>query len=290
LGPVLPLAAEPPPAAVSPAAQEPGKRATLLDIVRTIEQLERERAARQEESRSPQAEGRQEEITQQIQAIGEKLRQLRASLNKIASGVNPEIFATKKEVSGLDWQQKPLEFLLPVINELGRLTAHSRDIDRLRSTIASAQERRRWAEQALDNLRTLAAHTTNPVLAPYLQRLQQEWEQRRQEINTQLRIAMQQLQQQLEAQPSVAKSIHHLLRLFFRTRGRNLLLAGLAFALCWLLFHWLLGRIERVSPLHRHGLTFAARVFNVVYMGFTVLGAVLASQLVLYLLGDWVYS
>jgi hypothetical protein len=277
-----------PPASVSPAASQPDKRTTLLDIARTIEQLERDRAARQEEPRSPQAEGRQEEITQQIQSIGEKLQRLWASLNEIASGVNPELFAAKKEEPALDWQQKLLEFLEPILNELGRLTAHSRDIDRLQTTIASAQEQCRWAEQALDNLRTLAAHTSNPLLVPYLQRLQQEWEQRHQEITTQLRIANQQLQQQLEGQPSVAKSIHHLFQLFFRTRGRNLLLAGLAFALCWLLFRWLLGWMERVSPLHRHGLTFAARLFNVVYKGCTILGAVLASQLLLYLLGDWV--
>jgi predicted nucleic acid-binding Zn-ribbon protein len=263
------------------------KEATLLSILRSIEQLERERTAKQEELRSPQAEGRQEEITQQLQDLRNKLETLRKQLNTVATGLDPDVFALPKDALGLDWQQRVLEILRPVFNELERLTARPREIDRLRTAMASYQEQQRLAEQALDNLQQLAGPIRDPALAPYLLQLQHDWERRRQEVSTQLSIARQQLEQKLAEQTSLVDSIRHLFQLFFRSRGRNLLLAGLAGALCWLLFHWLHSWIRRVSPVHRRGATFAVRLFDMAYTGWTVLGAILAFQLVLYLLDDW---
>jgi len=260
--------------------------ATLRSILRTIEQLERERAAKQEELRSPQAEGRHTEVTRQIEALSAKLDALRQDLNEVASGVARTAFARPPEDVALNWQRRVLELLGPLLNELERLTARPRAIDRLRTTMARYEEQQRLAGQALDNLRQLTA-TVDPDLVPPLRQLQHAWEQRQQEISTQVGIATQQLAQQLAQQRSLADGLRNLFALFFRSRGRNVLLAGLAAAACWGLLHWLHRGLRRWSPLHRRGSRFTVRLFDLGYTGATICGTVAASQLVLYLLDDW---
>jgi len=117
------------PAPLPPATQIREKQTTLLDILRSINQLEHELTVKQEELRSPRAEGRHEEVTQHIQEIGVKLARLRKNLNEIASGVDPEAFARQQEELGLDWQKRLLELLSPVLNELR--IAHLLDRHRL---------------------------------------------------------------------------------------------------------------------------------------------------------------
>jgi hypothetical protein len=277
-----------PPVHDSAASEGVAKRVTLHDIVLGIAQLERDLAARQDELRSPRAEGRKEEVTQQIQAIGIKLRTLRDQFTEVATGIDLQAFVKPRDEKTFDWQQRLLELVEPILNELGRLTARPREMDQLRTTIARYQEQRRLIDQALANIRTLTEPAPDPVLEPHLTKLQQDWAQRSKELNTQERIASQQLEQRLGEQTSVAESVQNLFQLFFRSRGRNVLLAGGAFALFWLVWHWLFRLIQRWSPLHRRGATFAVRLFDIIYTACTVLGAVLAALAVLYLLGDWV--
>ena len=264
------------------------KRVTLRDIVLGIDQLERNLSAKQAELRSPRAEGRQEEVTQQIQAIGAKLRTLREQFTEVATGVDEQEFTSPREERRFDWQQRLLERVEPLLNALGRLTARPREIDSLRTQMDRYSEQRRLIEQASENLHRLAAPPPDPILLPYLLTLQREWEQRSKDLTTQERITNQQLDQRLGEQTSVAESVQNLFQLFFRSRGRNVLLAAGALALFWLVWRWLFRVIRRWSPLHRKGATFASRLFDVCYTAFTVLGAILVALGVLYLLGDWV--
>lgn len=280
--------AQPPPESAAGSAEAADKRVTLRDIVVSIEQLEHDLSAKQAELRSPRAEGRQDEVTQQIQTIGAKLRTLREQFTEIATGVEPQAFTKPKEERRFDWQQRLLELVEPVLNELGRLTARPREIDGLRTQLGRYREQRHLIDQALENIQALAAPPDDPTLLPYVTKLRRDWEQRSKDLTTQERIANQQLEQRLGEQMSVAESVQNLFQLFFRSRGRNVLLAAGAFAGFWLAWHWLFRVIQRWSPLHRQGATFAARLFDVLYMGFTVLGAILVALGVLYLLGDWV--
>lgn len=264
------------------------KRVTLRDIVLSIEQLERDLSAKQEELRSPRAAGRQAEVTQQIQAISAKLYTLREQFTEIATGVEPQAFTMPKEERRFDWQQRLLELVEPLLNELGRLTARPREIDGLRTQLSRYQEQRRLIDQALANLQALAAPPPDPALLPTLLTLQRDWEQRSKDLTTQERITNQQLEQRLGEQTSVTESVQQLFQLFFRSRGRNVLLAAGALAGFWLVWYRLFRVIQHWSPWHRQGGSFGARLFDVLYTGFTVLGAILMALGVLYLLGDWV--
>jgi hypothetical protein len=112
------------------------KQTVLLGILHAIEQVEKDLQAQQEELRSRQAEGRQEELTRQIKTIGDKLRLLRDNLNEVASSVELEAFTGKPEDVPLDWQKELLNLLRPALNELARLTARPRELERLRMEIA----------------------------------------------------------------------------------------------------------------------------------------------------------
>jgi hypothetical protein len=271
-----------------PSAEIREKQAILLGIQRSIAQFEGELKAKQEELRSPSAEGRQQEVLQGIKTISDKLDKLRATLNEVASGVDLQVFSGKPEDMRFDWQQKILDLLRPLLNEFTRLTARPRELERLRTEIAGYLEQGHVAERAIINIDMFAAQSPDLALSAQLRQLQREWEARRQDISTRLSIANQQLEQKLSEQQTFSESVKHLFQIFFRSRGRNLLLASLAFACTWLLFHQLHSWVRRVSLLHRKRRTFSARLFNIAYTILTVFGATLSFLLVLYLFEDWV--
>ena len=285
---VIPQGSAQQPAEISPSLEIREKQAILLSIHSSIEQLDREVEATQEELRSPRGEGRREELTQRIHTLGEKLARLRESFNQIATGIEPEKATSKKAEAELDWRQRILELLSPVLNEIRRLTTRPRELGQLRTQIEHDQEQLGLSQRALDNLDQLTEQISDPTLAADLQRLRHEWEARRQDISTHLSIATQQLEQKLGEQRPFSESLKDLLQIFFRSRGRNFLLACLAFAVFWLTFQWLYGWIQAKGLLRRKRPQFSVRLFNVAVTFFKVFGATVSSLLVLYLFEDWV--
>ena len=277
-----------PPAEISPSLEIRERQAILLSIHSSIEQLDREVEATQEELRSPRGEGRREELTQRIKTLGEKLAQLRENFNEVATGIALDQATSKKGEVELDWRQRILDLLSPVLNEVRRLTTRPRELSQLRTQIERDQEQLRLAQTALDNLDKLTEQISDPALAPDLQRLRREWEARRQDLSTQLSITTQQLEQKLSEQQPFSETVKDLLQIFFRSRGRNFLLACLGFAAFWLTFQWFYGWIQGKGLFRRKRPQFSVRLFNVVVTFFKVFGATLSFLLVLYLFEDWV--
>jgi small-conductance mechanosensitive channel len=275
------------PSAVPTSPEITGKQAILLGILRSINQLEDELKAKREELRSPQAEGRQDEVVQQIKKIADKLTLMRENLNEVASGVDLDAFSTQADVDP-NWQKRLYDLLRPLINELTRLTARPREIEQLRTLIEHHQEQLQIVGKAQDSIGKLLAQRPDSALIPALQQLQNDWEARRQDIATQLSIASQQLSEKLNAQQPFSESVKSLFQLFFRSRGRNFLIACVAFIAFWLLFQRLQGWIQRFRLLHRKGQTFSVRLFNVLFTAFTIFGATFAFLFVLYFFEDWV--
>ncbi len=158
-----------------PALEISEKQAILRAILSSIDQLEQEVRVKQEELRSPRAEGRREELIQEIKEIGNKLGELRRNFNEIASGVDPAIFSASEEVE-INWTKELKELLRPVINELRRLSARPREIDQLRTKIARYREQRLQVEKGLNNIQELAKQTSDPELVSHLLQLQEEWQ------------------------------------------------------------------------------------------------------------------
>jgi hypothetical protein len=276
------------PADRTPSADIHEKQAILLGIQRSIAQLEGALQATQEELRSPQGEGRREDLTQRIKTLGGKLAQLQENFNEVATGIALEQATVKPAEGELDWRQRILELLSPVLNEVRRLTTRPRELSQLRTQIERDQEQVGLAQRALDHLDQLTEQIADPVLVPDLERLRQAWEARRQDLTTQLSITTQQLEQKLRAQPPFSATVQDLVQIFFRSRGRNFFLACLAFAAFWLTFQWLYGRMQGRGVFRRQRPQFSVRLVNVVATICKVLGATLSALFVLYLFEDWV--
>lgn len=276
-----------PPAVSHASAEMDAKQTVLVSLLRSITQLEKDLAVKHEELRSPEAVGHQEELTQQIRTIREQLTLLKHNFRALASGVDLQVFTEAKEVER-DWTKELYELLRPVLNELRQFTALPREIDRLRAAMARYQEQVAVATQALANLETLLQHHSDPGLTTSLRQQQQEWEQRRQELNTHVSLVNQQLIQKVSQRRPVSGLLTDLFQLFFRSRGRNFLLACLAGGLFVLGLRWFYRRLQRLSPLQRQGRAFVGRVAHVGYIVGTALGAIVVFQLVLYAVEDWV--
>jgi hypothetical protein len=276
-----------PPTGPSPTSESLEKQTILLGILRSINQLEQELKAKQQEWHSPEGAGLKEELTQDIQQISIRLKVLRENLNELATGVDMKIF-TQQENEDVDWQKSVVDLLRPLISELSRLSTRPREIEYLRREIAVYQKQRQLIDKAIKSIESLRQQQLQPSLVTYLRQLQQEWKGRQQDIDTQLSLTSQHLQQQLDEQPSLAESIQTLLQLFFRSRGRNFLLACLAFVLVWLMLHRLQSWFQSLRLFHHKSHTFSVRLFHVIYTFFTIVGAVLSFILVLYYFEDWV--
>lgn len=141
------------------------KQAILLGIQQSIAQLDGTLQATQEELRSPGGEGRREELTQRIKTFGEKLAQLRENFNGVATGIALEHAPSKQAEVELDWRQRILDLLSPVLNEVRRLTTRPHELSQLRTQIERDQEQLGLAQKALDHLDQLTGQFSDPALA-----------------------------------------------------------------------------------------------------------------------------
>jgi hypothetical protein len=275
------------PASSAPVEGELEQQDVLLGIIKSISQIEREMQVVQSDLRSPDSEGNRDELRNQLQQQREKLEALRKSFDAMATGVDFSVFNTSAH-QDINWQERLLELLRPLINELTRLTAGPREIEQLRTRISNNERQLHAISVGLANIALIVGQVSDETLEARLRQLKSDWESWRQEVDTQRQIATQQLKRKLDDQPSIRESAKQLLQLFFRSRGRNLVVACVAFLGFWILLHRLHGMIQRLPFLHRERRSFSLRLFNVIYIIFTVVSAIFGFLLVLYVYKDWV--
>jgi hypothetical protein len=268
--------------------QEIAREASLGGILRSIEKLQRELKSKQEEIRSPSGEGRREEITNQIQSIVARLDQLQRNFNEIASGVDPESLASKTDETNVDWTKDLREILSPIINEVRRLTRRPRELDRLRTSIEEAEGQIGLIDQAERALHVQINSTNDEALKNYLAISSQDFESRRQSLQTQLEIARHKLDAKLAEQQSFSESVHNIFQLFFRSRGLNLVLAIACAIIFWLVARRVHNFSRRLFPAEPEERNFYSRLISILFTLSTIFGAVVVFLLALYFVGDWV--
>ena len=127
------------------------------------------------------------------------------------------------------------------------------------------------------------------ALAKELESLQTSWKNEEQQITSQHDVTKYQLEEKLKQRTSIFVSIQNVLRMFFKSRGKNFLFALLAFFVVFLLLRFFHRLIYRFSPIHhRESRSFYVRLGDVIYHIMTVIGTVGAFLITLYIVGDWV--
>jgi hypothetical protein len=242
----------------------------------------------QNELESDAAVGREEEITAEILALSLKLEELDGSFTEIAAGVDTEVFDVEEESEQIDLTREIRDLLGPLIKELKRVSSRPREIDRLRTEIANAEEQLAVIQSAVANLAALRESVEDRRLVSKLKSELASWEDRQQETETNLDIARQKLDQMLSERTSIGEAMQNVFQIFFRSRGRNLLLALLVTGGFLVILRRLHREAMRSGPMQQRSKTLWARVFNLLYVVFTIIGGILVFLIVLYFFGDWV--
>jgi len=260
----------------------------LASILLSRRALSEELAELQAELETDAALGREQAILDDIQEISLKLADLEVSFSELAAEIDPGEFADGDGDATIDLGGEVRELLSPLVSELKRATSRPREMERLRTVIGQTGDRIERIQQGLGNLAVLTANVSDPALLEALQRERSEWLSLHLELATRYEIDRQKLEQMLSEQPSFGEVMESVFELFFKSRGRNLILALTATILFMLLLRRLHARALESTALRSRGDALLPRLLNLLFVLFMGIGGVLVFLLVLYLFGDWV--
>ncbi len=261
---------------------------TLKTLAESIDDLKQQVHGKEEELQLVRTENQKVRLLKELAELNGRVEMLSRDFEQIATGVNLETFKAKPK-EHFDWREQLQDVLGPIVKELQNMTAHPREIEKLRGDAAYYEKQMAVAKSALQNVQRLTTETQDQELLRQLQNVEKEWKQKEQQLSSQLAVVSYQLNEKLKEQKPFLESFQSFMKGFFKSRGRNLLLAFAAFILVVVLCRFLNRLIYRFSPLHKSGeRTFYTRLTDLLYYVVTFAGATGASLLVLYLSGDWV--
>lgn len=294
----------------------PALRQSLDTILQSISETSQELKAKQDELGSKEGTGRQEAVTAEINALSKQMADLERNFSEIATRIDLSVFEDVQEEVVLSWDEQLRSLLDPLFDSLVQLTSRPREIEQLREQLRKLNEQESLAQQGMERLNRLEAHLATPLeegtgdnaptqsdgpdsetpaepsnqLSPLQQAITAElteWEKRLSDIETELTITQQRLDQCLAMGGSLSESLHNIFNLFFKSRGRNLLVALAAMLAFWLLAHRLFHLIQDHPRIQSIRKTFKFRLFNVVFLISSVIGGIFLFLFVLFLFGDW---
>ncbi len=261
---------------------------SLARMLETHVGLTRQLQARKAELKKAATPDLKDEISADISRLQESIGALEKNFEKISTGIDLDRFDTVKEPE-FDWKREILDLLSPIIQQLKSMTDRPRQLEKLRSELAYYQSRMPIAKTAVANIQNLISQTEDAQLKAQLNKLKEKWLKRSDQINNQLTVVQYQLEQKSREKKSFWETGQMLVQSFFKSRGRNFILATASFVLTWILFRLAYRLIVRIRPQRRieHPPIYT-RLFDIGYRLLTVIGAVAAFLFVLYIAGDWV--
>ncbi|MCC6355202.1 MAG: hypothetical protein IT577_15020 [Verrucomicrobiae bacterium] len=278
-----------PSAAAAPPSQAPALLSTIEELVAQRTALRAEFAERRKEIDRAQPGPVRESLQQEADRIAARIATLQGQLQVLATGSDPDAVGPGGE-EAFDLREEVVRLVRPLIEQFRRASEQPRKEEALRGSIEKERERLEVAGRALERVNALLG---NKALSREgrraLEEVRDQWAERRKEIASRLEVASVQLRQTLEQKRPLIESLAVIARDFFRMRGRNLVLAGLAAIAGFLLVRLVRARLQRSG--HRlFGLedSLYARATHLALHVFSVAAAVLAAMLALYYVGDWV--
>lgn len=264
------------------------KLASLSAILASLEKVSSQIKEAQRELRSASAKGRETALNERILLLSTEREALVDNFNIIASETDLRADSSTGLTADIDWGEELKELLAPLFREVKRLTSRPREIELLRSRIAFYHDRAEEIKVAMENVTALKDMAEDSDVKKRLVALLEDWDDQFTSTHTELSISRQKLQQLQSERRTIGGSVREIFDLFFRSRGRNLILAIIASFTFWLVFRRVFSVMQRVSPFHKGELSMKVRIFNVLYLAFTGFGGVVVFLLVLFFFGDWV--
>ncbi len=276
------------PAVPVTASAEAGRSGVALTALgESFRQLDRELKAERDKLKAAPTPDEQAKAEAKLRELGAKRESLLNDLELVVTGFDPQDF-TSTTSEELDLQIETRELLLPIVQELKQLTASPREAESLRRQVASLQQRRALAGEAVGRFEELLTHETDATLKPLLADLLATWKKRQNDAETELAVAEFKLEELEVKRGGVLGALRDMTSGFFRQRGRNLVMGACAGLLIYGALRLLWRRLQRLPALMRKNRTFGVRIAAIFYHSLTALLSVFAVLLVFYLAGDWV--
>ncbi|MFW6240338.1 MAG: hypothetical protein ACOC98_06960 [Thermodesulfobacteriota bacterium] len=301
-GTPAPFAEErPKPAESETAAEDRSTLNTLQALSRSLQNVRENLREINAELKSTDDEETRAALRRESEQLTRQLGDLQRDFERIATGVETDGMADRRREE-FNWRDELTHLISPFVQELKKMTERPRQIEQLRSDILYFENRLGAAKKGLDNIRRLqsgAKQLGGEEAAPELPELRERilerlgelearWSTTFTDIENQLAVTRYRLEDIQKEKKSLLESTQNVLRIFFKTRGRNFLLALMAFITVLLLLRFLHRLIYKYSPLHDvERRTFYVRLGDVVYHILTILGATGAGLITLYATGDW---
>ena len=270
-------------------ASETSAQNTVRDLealVQSMTNLSRMISATREVMSGPGGVGRERELKARLDELQMKLQVMEGNFEQLSAGLGLDALKKEKE-TGVDWNRELAEFLAPIMREVKKMTSRPREIESLRNEIVRYHTQLQMAQGAQKRLLLLVSQTGSPQLIEKLGKLIRSWENLENEIRTRMVVSEKALEKALGEKKSIVRSFQELLEFFFQSRGKNLILALLAFAVIWGCLHYLHKLIFHLSPFHKKGRSFGVRVFDLFYRVFALVISAFVLLGTLYFLGDW---
>lgn len=261
---------------------------TLMSVSQLITELEKEIENKKTNLREVKTHEEKSEITKEIDKLNERLEPLKTNFEEIATGLDLETFYQKPQ-KRFDWKEEIQTLIGPIVNDLKNMTARPRLIENMRMQVAYYENQISLIQNALENIHTITDQVKDNTLKNQLLELKNIWYTKEKQISSQLTVAKYQLTDKLSERKTFFESGKDIVRVFFKSRGRNFILSVFAFFFVFFLLRYIHRHIYKGSIIHKTVAgSFYIRLAEVLYQVLTFVGATGAMLTVLYLCGDWV--
>ncbi len=239
-------------------------------------------------ARHPEKYGKSKrQIIKEISSINKELEQTESYFRYISSGLQSDLSkGERKKFRKQDLWKEVQNILNPVVSTLSKISARPRKIEQLRTQL---EENRKWQQQLQSGIKKLESYIVRVKKERVKKKLEQLQHDYQQQLET-LQLTQQQLQLDLD---KLVNSKESLLKIwsqtffnFFKTKGINLFLSFLAFALIWFFLIRLKNVVLNLQFLNKQA-HWAIRPLNVLYTSLIFLIALLFAIFVLYIRNDW---
>jgi len=262
---------------------------TLNTLIFNLKELEEQIKVLKHERDLAKSEEEKAAANAALIRLRTKQADLASDFESIATGVDLEGFLSKAREK-IEWKEELLNLVTPLLSEMKRITDRPRQLERLRSEIQFQKNQLATIEAGLRNIDARLQLRTGEDrrLVKALEELRESWRIREKQVTDRLRVDQYQLDELLRQRESFFASSQEAVKSFFRSRGKNAVIALAAFFITFFLMRYVHRLIYRYSPIHKAGdRSFVIRLIDVLYYVLTAIGAVGMLLFVLYTVGDW---
>ncbi|HAS88865.1 MAG TPA: hypothetical protein DCS48_06110 [Desulfovibrio sp.] len=267
--------------------QQTTQSETLINLIQYKTTLEKQIAETKKELKKTTHQMDKEVLSAKLRDLKAQLKNVRENFVKVATGLDLAVFDETAQRHFV-WKEEIETLVRPLLQELKEMTKRPRQIERLKTKVAYFEGRLPRAEEAVKNINALIEASKSPVLKWELGLLKTDFEKRLTNIDNQLDVARFELKELTKEKRSFYESTKKVMAVFFKSRGKNILIAILTFFGVFFFFRFVDRIFKKIHPAFKSKeRPFYIRLIEIILFIFTVITATTASLFSLYISGDW---